>query len=113
MAKLQPHTEKVLGEHLALTFVDKSDYAVFSCLDDAGEVHSVPLSLVRLNQFIYVQGGQNDTKAALYKDGRTVKIVCVAENQTPKLKYAEFSAIKNDAKALANQVFTILTVQQE
>ena len=107
MAKLQPHTEKVLGEHLALTFVDKSDYAVFSCLDNAGEVHSVPLSLVRLNQFIYVQGGQNDTKAALYKDGRTVKIVCVAENQTPKLKYAEFSAIKNDAKALANQVFTM------
>ena len=107
MAKLQPHTEKVLGEHLALTFVDKSDYAVFSCTDDAGEVHAVPLALVRYNQFIYVQGGQNDTKAQLYKDGRTVQIVCVAENQTPKLKYSEFSVIKNDAKALANQVFTM------
>ncbi|MBP3221780.1 MAG: pyridoxamine 5'-phosphate oxidase family protein [Neisseriaceae bacterium] len=107
MAKLQPHTEKVLGEHLALTFVDKSDYAVFSCTDDAGEVHTVPLALVRYNQFIYVQGGQNDTKAQLYKDGRTVQIVCVAENQTPKLKYSEFSVIKNDAKALANQVFTM------
>ncbi|MBR2251192.1 MAG: pyridoxamine 5'-phosphate oxidase family protein [Neisseriaceae bacterium] len=107
MAKLQPHTEKVLGEHLALTFVDKSDYAVFSCTDDASEVHTVPLALVRYNQFIYVQGGQNDTKAQLYKDGRTVQIVCVAENQTPKLKYSEFSVIKNDAKALANQVFTM------
>ena len=107
MAKLQPHTEKVLGEHLALTFVDKSDYAVFSCLDDAGEVHSVPLCLVRMNQFIYAQGGIQSSTAQLYKDGRTVKIVCVAENQTPKLKYAELSAIKHDAKALANQVFTM------
>lgn len=107
MAKLQPHTEKVLGEHLALTFVDKSDYAVFSCVDDDGEVHSVPLALVRMNQFIYAQGKQDDTKAQLYKDGRTVKIVCVAENQPPKLKYAEFAAIKNDPEALANQVFTM------
>ncbi|MBQ9618988.1 MAG: pyridoxamine 5'-phosphate oxidase family protein [Neisseriaceae bacterium] len=99
-------SDRLLDEEVALQMIDRADYATISCIDDNGELFSIPLSIVRLNQSIYIHGAKAGGKTQLYQGGRKVSIVCVAENQTPQLSTDEFAAIFHNTKALAHQVFT-------
>ena len=99
-------SDRLLDEETALQIIDQAVYATVSCIDDDGDIFSIPLSIARKGQHIYIHGAKAGNKSLLYQNGRKVKIVCVAENQTPQLSADEFAAIRNNAKALAREVFT-------
>lgn len=98
--------DRVLSEEMALAIIDRCDYGVVSCFDDNGKIFSIPLSLVREDSCLYIHGAKAGSKTQLYQNGREVQIVCVADNRPPQLEQEAFFAIQNDAKALAQQVFT-------
>lgn len=98
--------DRALSIAEAYEIIDNSEYGVFSCVKDDGDIFSIPLSIVRENDSIFIHGATKGSKAELFKDGRDVSIVCVSFNAVPNLNDAEFEAIKNNPKELGNRVFT-------
>ena len=98
--------DRELGRDEALEIIDNCEYAVISCVDDEGEIFSVPISPVRVGESIFIQGATAGCKAKLLQDGRKVEFVCVSFNKVPHLSESELDAIKGDGKALGGKVFT-------
>ena len=98
--------DRALSKEEAYEIIDNSEYATFSCIDENGEIFSIPLSIVRENDSIFIHGATKGSKAELFTHGREVSIVCVSFNAVPNLSESEFKAIKNNSKELGNRVFT-------
>lgn len=98
--------DRALSKEEAYEIIDNSEYATFSCIDENGEIFSIPLSIVRQNDSIFIHGATHGSKARLYKNGKKVSIVCVSFNKVPNPSNAEFEAIKDNPKELGNRVFT-------
>ncbi|WP_103580663.1 pyridoxamine 5'-phosphate oxidase family protein [Campylobacter concisus] len=98
--------DRELGRDEALEIIDNCEYAVISCVDDEGEIFSVPISPVRVGESIFIHGATAGCKAKLLQDGRKVEFVCVSFNKVPHLSESELDAIKGDGKALGGKVFT-------
>ena len=98
--------DRELGRDEALEIIDNCEYAVISCVDDEGEIFSVPISPVRVGESIFIHGATAGCKAKLLQDGRKVEFVCVSFNTVPHLSESELDAIKGDGKALGGKVFT-------
>ena len=98
--------DRELGRDEALEIIDNCEYAVISCVDDEGEIFSVPISPVRVGESIFIHGATAGCKAKPLQDGRKVEFVCVSFNKVPHLSESELDAIKGDGKALGGKVFT-------
>ena len=98
--------DRQLSEDEALKIIDESEYATLSCIDESGEIFSVPISPVRVGESIFVHGATAGSKAKLLQNGRKVEFVCVSFNKVPRLNDSELEAIKDDGKALGGKVFT-------
>ena len=98
--------DRELSRSEAYEIIDNAEYAVFSCVRDDGDIFSIPLSIVRENDSIFIHGATKGSKAELFTHGREVSIVCVSFNAVPNLNDAEFEAIKDNSKELGNRVFT-------
>ncbi|MDA3057637.1 pyridoxamine 5'-phosphate oxidase family protein [Campylobacter sp. VBCF_05 NA6] len=98
--------DRALSVSEAYEIIDNAEYAVFSCVRDNGEIFSIPLSIVRENDSIFIHGATKGSKAELFTGGRDVSVVCVSFNAVPNLNDAEFEAIKDNSKELGNRVFT-------
>ena len=98
--------DRELGRDEALEIIDNCEYGVISCVDDEGEIFSVPISPVRVGESIFIHGATAGCKAKLLQDGRKVEFVCVSFNKVPHLSESELDAIKGDGKALGGKVFT-------
>ncbi|WP_148790313.1 pyridoxamine 5'-phosphate oxidase family protein [Campylobacter concisus] len=98
--------DRELGRDEALEIIDNCEYAVISCVDDEGEIFSVPISPVRVGESIFIHGATAGCKAKLLQDGRKVEFVCVSFNKVPHLSESELDTIKGDGKALGGKVFT-------
>ncbi len=98
--------DRELSREDGLKIIDECEYAVISCVDDEGEIFSVPISPVRVGESIFIHGATAGCKAKLLQDGRKVEFVCVSFNKVPHLSESELDTIKNDGKALGGKVFT-------
>ncbi|ALF46862.1 pyridoxamine 5'-phosphate oxidase family protein [Campylobacter concisus] len=98
--------DRELSREDGLKIIDECEYAVISCVDDEGEIFSVPISPVRVGESIFIHGATAGCKAKLLQDGRKVEFVCVGFNKVPYLNDSELDAIKDDGKALGGKVFT-------
>ena len=87
--------DRELSREDGLKIIDECEYAVISCVDDEGEIFSVPISPVRVGESIFVHGATAGCKAKLLQNGRKVEFVCVSFNKVPHLN-----------KALGGKVFT-------
>ena len=98
--------DRELSREDGLKIIDECEYAVISCVDDEGEIFSVPISPVRVGESIFIHGATAGCKAKLLQNGRKVEFVCVSFNKVPHLSESELDTIKNDGKALGGKVFT-------
>ena len=98
--------DRELSREEALEIIDSCEYGVISCVDDDGEIFSVPISPVRVGGSIFVHGASAGSKAKLLPNGRKVEFVCVSFNKVPHLNDSELEMIKDDGKALGGKVFT-------
>lgn len=98
--------DRQLSEDEALKIIDESEYATLSCIDESGEIFSVPISPVRDADAIYIHGAPAGTKAKLFQNGRAVTAVFVSYNRVPTPSDEEYRSIANDAEALGSKVYT-------
>ena len=98
--------DRQLSEDEALKIIDESEYATLSCIDESGEIFSVPISPVRDADAIYIHGAPAGTKAKLFQNGRAVTAVFVSYNRVPTPSDEEYRSIANDAAALGSRVYT-------
>ena len=98
--------DRELSREDGLKIIDECEYAVISCVDDEGEIFSVPISPVRVGESIFVHGATAGSKTRLLQNGRKVEFACVSFNKVPHLNESELEEIKNDGKALGGKVFT-------
>ena len=98
--------DRELSREDGLKIIDECEYAVISCVDDEGEIFSVPISPVRVGESIFIHGATAGCKAKLLQDGRKVEFVCVSFNKVPHLNDSELEAIKDDGKARGGKGFT-------
>lgn len=98
--------DRELSRDEALKILDKCEYAVISCLNDKGEIFSLPLSIVRENMSIFIHGATSGDKCENFVNGRVCKIVAVSQNAVPKLSAEFFESIKSDHDKLGKYAFT-------
>lgn len=97
--------DRELKEEQGLEIIDKCVYAVISCVDGE-EVFSLPLSVVRYGDSIFIHGAKLGSKARLFVNGAKCQIVAVCDVKVPELSENEFENIKNDSKKLGQMCFT-------
>lgn len=99
-------SDRQLNEESALKIIDESQYATLSCIDENGQIFSIPISIVRDGMSIYIHGAKTGLKARLYKDGKSVELVAVSQNRVPTPSYEFCESIKDSASELGGKVFT-------
>jgi len=98
--------DRLLSENEALKIVDDCVYATISCADDESNIFSLPMSIVREQNKIYIHGAKSGSKSKLFSSGRICKIVCVSYAKTPETSPEKLAQISSDEHALGNFVFT-------
>ena len=98
--------DRELTAQEGLAIIDACEYGTISCVDEAGEIFSVPISVVREGESVFLHGAPAGSKAKLLKDGKSVTLVCVSYARVPVLTDEQLDAIKDDGKALGAKVFT-------
>ncbi|PPB68579.1 pyridoxamine 5'-phosphate oxidase family protein [Campylobacter hyointestinalis] len=99
-------SDRELDKESALKIIDESQYATLSCIDENGQIFSIPISIVRDGMSIFIHGAKTGSKAKLYKDGKNVELVAVSQNKVPTPSYEFFESIKDSASELGGKVFT-------
>ena len=99
-------SDRELDKESALKIIDESQYATLSCVDEKGEVFSIPISIARDSMSIFIHGAKTGSKAKLYKDGKNVELVAVSQNKVPTPSYEFCESIKDSASELGGKVFT-------
>ena len=98
--------DRELTAQEGLAIIDACEYGTISCVDEAGEIFSVPISVAREGGSVFLHGAPAGSKAKLLNDGRNVTLVCVSYARVPVLTDEQLDAIKDDGKALGAKVFT-------
>lgn len=98
-------SDRALDEKIGLEIIDKCEYAVLSCIDD-DNIFSIPISIARKGNSIFIHGAKGGSKSKLFKDGRKVELVCVSYNKVPTHSKEFLEEIKDDHKKLGSKVFT-------
>ena len=93
--------DRELTAQEGLAIIDACEYGTISCIGEAGEIFSVPISVVREGESVFLHGAPAGSK-----DGKSVTLVCVSYAQVPVLTDEQLDAIKDDGKALGAKVFT-------
>lgn len=70
------------------------------------QIFSIPISIVRENESIFIHGAPSGAKAKLLQNGREVTIVAVSFNHVPTPSKSDFDAHSKDGKWLGSNVFT-------
>ena len=70
------------------------------------QIFSIPISIVRENESIFIHGAPRGAKAKLLQNGREVTIVAVSFNHVPTPSKSDFNAHSKDGKWLGSNVFT-------
>ncbi|MCZ6174882.1 pyridoxamine 5'-phosphate oxidase family protein [Campylobacter ureolyticus] len=97
--------DRKLSDEKVCEIVDKCEYGTFSTID-GDEIFSIPLSLVRDGNFIYIHGAVAGSKKRLFGDGKEVTIVCVSYAKVPNLSDEELNKFMQNPKSLGSNVFT-------
>ncbi|WP_170000512.1 pyridoxamine 5'-phosphate oxidase family protein [Campylobacter sp. RM9328] len=95
--------DRELSQNEAYDIIDNCQYGVISYIND-DEIFSVPISIVRKEDKIYIHGAKGGNKAKLFKDGKDVELVCVIDVKVPEFSNECVKQMIQDNKA-AN-VFT-------
>lgn len=98
--------DRELSEQDALKIIDDSQYATLSCIDEDGEIFSIPISIARVENSIFIHGAKVGSKARLYQNGKSVTLVAVSKNEVPAPSYEFCQSIKDNARELGSVVFT-------
>lgn len=98
--------DRELDQEIALKIIDECQYATLSCVDEDGEVFSIPISIARDGMSIFIHGAKTGSKAKLYKDGKNVELVAVSQNKVPMPSYEFCESIKDSASKLGSNIFT-------
>ncbi len=99
-------SDRELDRQIALKIIDESEYATLSCVDEYGEVFSIPISVARDGMSVFIHGAKTGSKARLYKDGKRVTLVAVSQNRVPTPSHEFCQSIKDSASELGGRVFT-------
>lgn len=97
--------DRKLSDKSAYEIVDNCEYAIFSTIDE-NEVFSIPLSVVRSGNFIYIHGALDGSKKRLFQNAKEVTIVCVSYVKVPNLGDEEINKFMQNPKSLGSNVFT-------
>lgn len=97
--------DRKLNDESAYEIIDKCEYATFSTID-GDEIFSVPLSIVRSGDFIYIHGATSGGKKRVFHSGKEVSIVCVSDAKVPNLSEDELCKFAQNPKSLGSNVFT-------
>lgn len=98
--------DRLLSNEEAFGIIDACEYAVISCLDEKGEIFSVPISIVRDGMSLYIHGAKGGSKKRLFQNAHNVSVVCVSYNKVPTYTKEEINKMKDNHQALAAKVFT-------
>lgn len=95
--------DRELSQDEAYKIIDDAKYAVLSCIDE-NEIFSVPMSVVREGDSVFIHGAKVGTKARLFKEGKDVEMVCVTNAQVPNFSDDEIAKMLIDGKI--SNIFT-------
>lgn len=98
--------DRLLDEKEALEIIDNCEYATISTTDENGDIFSIPISIARENENIYIHGATGGSKQKLFANGKEVTLVCVSYNRVPTPTKEEFEAMSHDHKKLGSLVYT-------
>ena len=73
--------DRELSAQDGLAIIDACEYGTISCVGEEGEIFSVPISVVREDESVFLHGAPAGSKARLLKDGKSVTLVCVSYAQ--------------------------------
>jgi len=98
-------SDRKLNQTEALKIIDECVWATISCVDE-GEVFSLPLSIVRDGNFIYIHGAPKGKKSELFTNERICTIVAVNFAKVPDLSEEFLAGIAQSESKLGNFAFT-------
>lgn len=103
--------DREMNTEFAKQVIDRSRYGVLSIIETgSGTPYSIPLSIVRDDEFLYFHSAREGTKVDLFSGNNQVKIVFVGEVHVPNLfttsQLDEMTKNEEKTVQLISSVFT-------
>lgn len=105
--------DRQMDKDFAYQVIDKSTYGVLSMVD-GGKPYSIPLSMIRIGDYIYFHSAKQGTKIDLLASNPQVRAVFVTNNRIPHLySQEEKEAMLENPDELSKVVSSIFTTEYE
>ena len=87
--------DREMDYNFGLYVIDKSQYCTLSTIHK-NKAYSIPFSTARVDEYIYIHGANDGTKAEIFKENPEVQLVFVTDVKVPN------SYTKNEIESLKN-----------
>lgn len=107
--------DRAMNTEFAKQVIDRSRYGVLSIIDTgSGTPYSIPLSIVRDDDFLYFHSAIEGTKVDLFSDINQVKIVFVGEVHVPNLfTTSQLDEMTKDEEKTVQLISSVFTTEFE
>lgn len=97
--------DREMDKDFGLYVIDKAAYCTLSALYQE-DIYSIPISFARVDDYIYIHGAQEGTKAQAFESNPTVSLVFVSDLKVPDgLTNDQIRSFSQPGKVIS-QVFT-------
>lgn len=107
--------DREMNTEFAKQVIDRSRYSVLSIIDTgSGTPYSIPLSIVRDDEFLYFHSAREGTKVDLFSENNQVKIVFVGEVHVPNLfTTSQLDEMTKDEEKTVQLISSVFTTEFE
>lgn len=97
--------DREMDRSFGIYVIDESRYCTLSCVYE-NKPYSIPLSTARVNDYIYIHGANDGTKADIFKDNPEVQLVFVTDVEVPNLYTKEEIESFEKPSQIISKIFT-------
>ena len=107
--------DREMNTEFAKQVIDRSRYGVLSIIDTgSGTPYSIPLTIVRDDEFLYFHSAKEGTKVDLFSGNNQVKIVFVGEVHVPNLfTTSQLDEMTKDEEKTVQLISSVFTTEFE
>ncbi|QRN85521.1 pyridoxamine 5'-phosphate oxidase family protein [Clostridia bacterium] len=101
--------DREMGREFGLAVIDKAEFVVMSMVDHEGNPYGVPLSVVRVDNMVYLHGARSGKKMDCLKNQSSVHLTFVGEVKREKpISDTKLAEAREEGKlrSLVSKMFT-------
>lgn len=106
--------DREMGGDFGLAVIDKARYGIASLIDEGGAPYGIPLSIVRIENYLYFHSAADGKKVKIFEGKPLVSVAFVGETRIPEnFSKAELDEMVKDGTKAVSLISSVFTTEYE